>query len=165
MDLNKLKREGRLVSNHLTRGEIGCYDSHLRLWEHLVKEKIPMALICEDDANLLGNSVQTQYFNTLLDEFKSTSADVLFVSWFRPAGGSVATSHTHVQWCFHQLWAYLVTYQGLVKILNDVKVKKMHVPVDVALWESHSRGVVRNLVAYPPLCLTVGENSDTRHIR
>lgn len=165
MDVGKLKREGILISSHLTRGEIGCYDSHLRLWEKLIRDKTSMAIICEDDVNLTGDSTQARYLNTLLEEVKDTPFDIIFLSWFRPAGGSNITTHTHQQWCFHQLWAYLVTYEGLKKVLSDVKVKKMHVPVDVALWESHSRGVVRNLVAYPPLCLTVGEHSDTRGIR
>lgn len=165
MDIGKLKREGNLISNHLTRGEIGCYDSHLRLWEKLVRDKTPMAIICEDDVNLTGDANQACYFNTLLSEVETVPFDIMFLSWFRPAGGNTITTHTHQQWCFHQLWAYLVTYEGLKKILSDVKVKKIHVPVDVALWESHSRGVIRNLVAYPPLCLTVGENSDTRGIR
>ena len=165
LDIGKLKRESVLISNHLTRGEIGCYDSHLRLWEKLVRDKTPMAIICEDDVNLTGDANQSSYLNTLLSEVKPVPFDIMFLSWFRPAGGNTVTAHTHQQWCFHQLWAYLVTQEGLKKILADVKVKKMHVPVDVALWDSHSRGVIRNVVAYPPLCLTVGEHSDTRGIR
>jgi hypothetical protein len=165
MDVGKLKREGILMSSSLTRGEIGCYDSHLRLWETLIREKTPMAIICEDDVNLTGDTNQAKYFNTLLEEIKPSNFDILFLSWFRPDGGVRATSHTRHQWCFHQLWAYLVTYDGLVKVMNDIRVRKMHMPVDVALWDAHSRGVIRNIVAYPPLCLTVGEHSDTQNIR
>ena len=165
MDINKIRREGYLLSNHLTRGEIGCYDSHVRLWESLVRSNTQMAIICEDDVNLTGDSKQCQYLNTLLSEFKTTGSDLMFLSWFRPAGGNPITTYTRKQWCFNQLWGYLVTLSGLKKLLNDKRVRKMHVPVDVAIWESHSRGVVRNLVAYPPLCLTVGERSDTRNIR
>jgi GR25 family glycosyltransferase involved in LPS biosynthesis len=165
MDVGKLKREGILMSSSLTRGEIGCYDSHLRLWEKLIREKTPMAIICEDDVNLTGDTNQAKYFNTLLEEIKSSNFDILFLSWFRPNGGVNATSHTRHQWCFNQLWAYLVTYEGLLKVMNDIRVRKMHMPVDVALWDAHSRGVLKNIVAYPPLCLTVGEHSDTRNIR
>ena len=165
LDLTRLKREGTLVYRDLTRGEIGCYDSHIRLWRKLVSEKVPMAIICEDDVNLTGDATQAQYLNTLLSEIKTTRCDFLFLSWFRPVGGATVTSHTHKQWCFHQLWAYLVTYDGLVKALADTRVKQMHMPVDVALWDAHSRGVIHNLVAYPPICLTVGERSDTRNIK
>lgn len=165
MDIGKLKRDGVLMTNELTRGEIGCYDSHQRLWEFMVKSNIPMAIICEDDVNLTGDSNQSQYFNTLLSELSNTNYDILFLSWFRPSGGSSVTSHTHSQWCFHQLWAYLITLDGSKKLLSDNRVKQMHVPVDVAMWESHTRNNVRNLVAFPPICLTVGEYSDTRNIR
>ena len=165
MDLTQLRHSGRLVSNQLTRGEIGCYDSHFRLWEMIAQSQIPWAIICEDDVNLIGNETQSRYLNTLLDETASTSFDVMFLSWFRPAGGVSNSTHTRVQWCFCQLWAYLVSLQGVQKLLGDSKVRHMHEPVDVAIWESHCRGVVRNIVAYPPLTLTVGEHSDTRHIR
>ena len=165
IDIGKFKREGKLMSSSLTRGEIGCYESHLRLWEKIIREKTPMAIICEDDVNLTGDTKQAKYFNTLLEETKPSKFDILFLSWFRPDGGVGATSHSRHQWCFHQLWAYLVTYEGLVKVMNDIKVRKMHMPVDVALWDAHSRGVIRNIVAYPPLCLTVGEHSDTHNIR
>lgn len=165
LDLSRLRREGVLINRDLTRGEIGCYDSHLRLWRKLVEDRVPMAIICEDDANLKANESESRYLNTLLDEIKTTKCDFLFLSWFRPVGGASVTSHTRSQWCFHQLWAYLVTYDGLVKALADPRVRQMHMPVDVALWDAHSRGVIRNLVAYPPICLTVGERSDTRNIK
>lgn len=36
----------------LVDGEIGCYASHLRLWERLVREAVPVALVLEDDVLL-----------------------------------------------------------------------------------------------------------------
>ena len=165
IDVTQWRREKRLFSNVLKRGEIGCYDSHLRLWKMLVKYEIPMALICEDDVDLTGNSMQSQYLNTLLTEIKQTPFDVLYLSWFRPIGGKYNTEHTRVQWCFCQHWAYIVTLSGVKKLLADPHIERMNLPVDVAVWNAHCRGVVRNIVAYPPLTLTVGERSDTRNIR
>jgi len=165
LDLGRLKREGLLMSSHMTRGEIGCYDSHLRLCNKLARETCPLALLCEDDVALTGDAAQSRYLNTLLEELRSVPFDVLFVSWFRPTGGKSLTPHTRQQWCFNQLWAYVVSREGLRKMCADPKLRKMHVPVDVALWDAHARGVLRNVVAYPPLCLTVGEHSDTRGIR
>ena len=158
------RRENRLVSYDLKRGEIGCYDSHLRLWKMLIQNEIPVALICEDDVNLTGNSQQSQYLNTLLSEAKQTPFDMMYLSWFRHSGGSTNTTHTRVQWCYCQTWAYIVTLEGMKKLIADPNTQKIHLPVDVALWEAHCRGVVRNIVAYPALTLTVGERSDTRHI-
>jgi hypothetical protein len=165
IDESKWRRDKRLVSLKLKRGEIGCYDSHLRLWKMLVENEIPMAIICEDDVNLSGNAQQSQYLNTLLSEAKQAPFDVLYLSWFRPAGGTKNTAHTRIQWCFCQHWAYVVTLGGLKKLLADQCIQKINLPVDVALWEAHCRGVVRNIVAYPPLTLTTGERSDTRNLR
>ncbi len=165
IDVPQWRRTRRLQSNILKLGEIGCYDSHLRLWQMLVKNNVQIALICEDDVDLTGNSIQSQYFNTLLNESSQTPFDVMYLSWFRPDGGRHNTEHTRVQWCFCQHWAYLITLNGLKKLLADEKITNITLPVDVALWEAHCRGVVQNIVAYPPLTLTVGERSDTSDLK
>lgn len=154
----------RLKTRSLKRGEIGCYDSHLRLWQHIVDTQTPRALIGEDDVDLRGTAVQNHYLHTLLSEVETHPWDVLFLSWFRPDGGATVTPHTRSQWSFCQMWAYMVTLEGAKKLLADPLVQALHWPVDVALWEAHQRGHVRNLVAYPPLTLTVGAASDTRGI-
>ena len=37
---------------NLTPGEIGCYISHMRIWQKLVDEKIPYAIVLEDDLHI-----------------------------------------------------------------------------------------------------------------
>lgn len=39
----------------LTPGELGCYLSHVRVLEAMVERQIPVALILEDDAEIIGN--------------------------------------------------------------------------------------------------------------
>jgi GR25 family glycosyltransferase involved in LPS biosynthesis len=36
----------------LRRGEIGCYDSHRRVWQDMVDHEIPLGVIFEDDADI-----------------------------------------------------------------------------------------------------------------
>ena len=36
----------------LSKGEIGCFLSHYRLWEHLVEREFPCAVVLEDDVRL-----------------------------------------------------------------------------------------------------------------
>lgn len=57
-------------------GVVGCYLSHVRVYEHIVREDIPMALILEDDARLnprivehlkQGRAVTTDFDYCLLD--------------------------------------------------------------------------------------------------
>jgi glycosyl transferase, family 25 len=45
---------GRIVSP-LRPAEIGCYASHLGVWQHIVDENLPAAVVCEDDADLPGS--------------------------------------------------------------------------------------------------------------
>jgi len=165
MDVGSLRRSGRLVNNQLKPGEIGCYDSHIRLLEKIVREKIPFTIICEDDVNLTASPAQSSYLNMLMEETKSVPFDILYLSWFRPMGGSTMTAHTKSQTSFCQLWSFLITLEGAKKLLKDPKVFAMHYPVDVAYFNAAKRGVIKSLLACPPLCLTVGENSDTRHLR
>lgn len=43
----------RLYHQPLVDGEIGCYTSHLRVWQRLLDDGHPMALVLEDDVDLL----------------------------------------------------------------------------------------------------------------
>lgn len=165
MNMGSLRRAGRLVNNQLKTGEIGCYDSHIRLLEKIVRDKIPLTIICEDDVNLTASPAQSSYLNMLMEETKSVPFDIMYLSWFRPMGGSTITAHTKSQTSFCQLWSFLITLEGAKKLLKDPKVFAMHYPVDVAYFNAAKRGVIKSLLACPPLCLTVGENSDTRHLR
>lgn len=38
----------------LTRGEVGCFMSHVGIWEMMIRNRIKEALVLEDDANLDG---------------------------------------------------------------------------------------------------------------
>ena len=164
-DIAKLNREGRLNDSNLKRGEIGCYLSHYRLWEKIVSDQIPMTIICEDDVNLTGSVAQAQYLNQLLSEVQHVPFDILFLSWFRYDGGQYNTSHTRNQWTFCQLWSYIITLNGAKKLITDSNVRKMSEPVDVAIFSTSCQKNIKTLVAYPPLCLTIGSYSDTCNIR
>lgn len=59
-DLSAHHDEARRVSEvgyPLRRGEIGCFLSHRKAWEHIAKNKIKSALILEDDALLTGEAI------------------------------------------------------------------------------------------------------------
>ncbi|MEI5640448.1 MULTISPECIES: glycosyltransferase family 25 protein [unclassified Pseudoalteromonas] len=42
----------RYYHRDLTLGEIGCYISHMRIWQKLVDENIPYAIVLEDDLHI-----------------------------------------------------------------------------------------------------------------
>lgn len=55
------------IGRHLTSGEIGFTDSHLRIYEKMIAENIPRALILEDDIKLDPKIIQV-----LEDSFLAT---------------------------------------------------------------------------------------------
>ena len=49
-----MKAEGTLLwddwkKRDLTRGEVGCYLSHVKAWNLMIEQGLDKALICEDD--------------------------------------------------------------------------------------------------------------------
>lgn len=147
----------------LRPGEIGCFDSHRRLWTHIAQQDQELAIICEDDVNLVASPEQCNYLDMLLREVETRQYDALFLSWFRPRPDASLppppSAHTRMQWTFCQLWCYLVTKRGAQRMVDCIQT--MRQPVDVALDTARCLNQLSNLVAYPPLCLTVGARSDT----
>jgi glycosyl transferase family 25 len=45
----------RLYANHLTLGEVGCYDSHYRIWQDLARSNDDIWCVLEDDIELTPN--------------------------------------------------------------------------------------------------------------
>jgi len=162
--LNKQKWSRR-AARRLKRGQIGCYDSHVRVWKHMVANNIEYALICEDDANITGREAATM--KSSLEELKNTRWDVAFMSWFRPYRGQPAAhSKTFkVQWTFCQLFAYIMTKRAAQKILKRREASYYAEPVDVMLHTLHQRRVLHNVVKFPPVSLPVSARSDTNGIK
>jgi GR25 family glycosyltransferase involved in LPS biosynthesis len=50
LDLKKLQEQCMVTDKPMKRGVIGCFFSHRRIWQLLVKYKIKQGLIMEDDA-------------------------------------------------------------------------------------------------------------------
>ena len=55
-ELNQLESTGfRTKHYQLTKGAIGCYLSHVKIWENILKNNYEYALIFEDDAKVPPN--------------------------------------------------------------------------------------------------------------
>ena len=50
LDLIKLKHRLKVKNAEKKRGEVGCFLSHYNLWQRMADQKIPHAVILEDDA-------------------------------------------------------------------------------------------------------------------
>ena len=53
------KKNKNSYHRNLTLGEIGCYISHMRVWEHIVTHSIPMCVILEDDIIIKSHLTNT----------------------------------------------------------------------------------------------------------
>ena len=74
--------EPRTKWNTLTRGELGCFLSHRAIWAQVVQQKLPYAMIMEDDCLLRVNHAVSDYVNQVMDELRLGDPDwrVLFLS-------------------------------------------------------------------------------------
>lgn len=125
----------------LTRGEIGCYLSHKKVWQKIIDEKIEYAIILEDDFEVVGDIHKTiSTINAL-----STSWDYIKLATYKSKTRNIAYRRTMNDMnlviynkAMAGTCAQAVSYQGAKNLLaNSVKFGR---PVDIDLqywWEKN----------------------------
>jgi GR25 family glycosyltransferase involved in LPS biosynthesis len=116
----------------LTRGELGCFKSHVRTWKRMVEERIPEALVFEDDANLHGQSIIAD-----VEACRSqlpTGWHVVFL------GLNYFQKENDVNACFikqkegsYGAHCYIISLQGAARILRSAEREGFTMPVDIFL--------------------------------
>ena len=103
----------------LTPGEVGCYASHIAIWEHMARSGMPVALVCEDDID-----VPPHLASTLADILAAAPTDwevIKLSSRTHRAVHSLAQidGHTLVRYWRVPMWtgAYLIASAGARKLL------------------------------------------------
>jgi len=165
IDVASWKKSGKVHPHaKLRAGEVGCYDSHVRIWEKIVQQNIPMTLILEDDANLRYIPQHAQRLRQAFDELKrmNTAWDIMYVggkgSKSRNLSGSIAVPRN----C-NGLFAYCLTLQGAKLLLQ--KSRPYNVAVDVLVGQLEDAHYLKAVAMDPPLFYVVPVHSDTVHIR
>ncbi len=81
LDLSTIKN--RIKNKHLKRNEIGCFLSHYNLWQRMVHDKTPFALILEDDAEwdddffqIVTDLVQSRYYWNVINLASTTEGKI-----------------------------------------------------------------------------------------
>lgn len=72
----------------LTPGEIGCFESHRRLWQKMVAENIPAAIVVEDDVILASDLGQLDFSDIPADMIK-LDAGIGSPSWYGTAARNI----------------------------------------------------------------------------
>jgi hypothetical protein len=152
------------VRGNFKRGEIGCYDSHVRLWQKVATMNGPV-LILEDDAALFYNQQTSQRFRHLFDEItkKNPKWDLIYLGHYGDmlAGAPVAPG-LHAAKVWQGLFAYIIKPEAARKLVQGAW--PMRSPSDVYVGSFISRGVLHALRAEPRFCFVVTRNSDTAGI-
>jgi glycosyl transferase family 25 len=114
----------------LTRGELGCSDSHRRVWAQIVQRDLPGALVLEDDADPPPDLPQW-----IARAWRLRSRwDLLYLGYnwqpgTRPIGGEQDFVVPDIAQAWHVMHAYLVTQGGAQCLLDGAL--PIRVPVDV----------------------------------
>lgn len=150
--------------SNLSRGQIGCYDSHVRIWKHIIRNNILSALILEDDANIRYTQGMEEQLKEFFGQLKTNNVqyDMIFIgrgnhNKFKTILPGVVRPKT----C-QGLFAYVLTLSGAQKLLEKSYPYKL--PVDVLAERLCDSGEITAVAMEPRLCHVVPVISDTAGI-
>jgi GR25 family glycosyltransferase involved in LPS biosynthesis len=115
----------KIRKNHyeLTNGSIGCYASHMKIYNEIVQNNIPYALILEDDCIITSDS---DFFWNKVSKFNiPENADVFFLNTL--IFDEIPKDEICKIYFFILLHAYIVTYDGAKKLLDNLLPMEMQI--------------------------------------
>ena len=153
-EISQAERTGfRLRHYQLSRGAVGCYMSHVKLWESILKTDKEVALVFEDDAQIyptlnayLTTTAFPEDFDMILLGF------VCFKCRKDESSGFVRVKR------FFGLHGYLISTRGIRKILGSHRVSPIRKQIDSMLSDMTSAG---ELVVYATPRKYVEQNNET----
>jgi len=108
-----LCREDKILLN---RGLLGCYDSHFRIWKHMLENKIPKAVIFEDDVDIKFDIDTLTTITESLDELEDLDPkwDLLFISRNYEKSPNIAKigKHLSIPGESYGAFAYALTFNA-----------------------------------------------------
>lgn len=146
LDLNTVDVLTDFSKKYIPRGIIGCYLSHRKSWEYIVKNNLKGAIILEDDFTIPdGIDVVNEMYK--LQPFIPSNTDVLLLGCLscdintdfisivtassRPDKGHI-NDYVYKPSQFAGLFAYYVTNKGARKLLDSFKHDIWHVDIMIS---------------------------------
>jgi glycosyl transferase family 25 len=116
-------KNGRYIDSNIeTLGAIGCYLSHVKLWEILANSDDDMLLILEDDA--ITNNFSVFQINQFLNEIieNDPNWDIIFLGYSKPfpspnVDTAISNSVYKINEITFQTHAYMLSKKGALKLL------------------------------------------------
>jgi GR25 family glycosyltransferase involved in LPS biosynthesis len=106
----------RLNHYELTNGSIGCYLSHSKIYDEIVKNNLEYAIILEDDCVI--NSDPVYFWNKISKLEIPCDADMLLLNAILLEDNLIGDiPKVHFFLCLH---AYIITYAGAKKLLDNI---------------------------------------------
>jgi glycosyl transferase family 25 len=152
----------KMYRRPLSRGEIGCYLSHRRCWQHIIDKKLPVALILEDDAAL---DCELPNVLSLIEQISIKWDLIKLCEPPKPKKIlSSAPLNDHFDLCQYKkipsrATGYLVSNEGATKLLQARNVFARPVDDDIQFYWEYS-GVVFGVEPSPVCNSHFGDDSN-----
>jgi len=150
------------VPRFMRLGQLGCYDSHVRAWQHMTERNYEMMVIAEDDADIRYSSKTIRKLKTCLREVRDFGVefDLLYLGHGSNKVKRRLTPHLYEPWKCQTAYFYVLTLRGAKKLL--AKCFPYKYPVDVYM---HKVPGLKVVAFHPRVCGVSGERSDTENIK
>lgn len=152
LDVDDLKKRGIIQEGPdyrpLRRGEIGCYLSHLKCWNLILKTEKPYGLVLEDDVVFTDNF--REKFNDIFHHIKDMSWDIIGLgrrckqNWFDKdcyAGTFIYKDAFYPSVVGYGAFAYIIKPETIKKLLKTTF--PIYKPIDVVILEEQEKGNIK----------------------
>jgi GR25 family glycosyltransferase involved in LPS biosynthesis len=147
-DIEMIETRGyRIRHNQLTRGAVGCYLSHLNIYKIVRNNKIPYALIFEDDVKFKSYDLYRK-MRILMAKIPD-DWDMLLLG----CACHVCTHNGEYRDVDHffLLHAYVIKLSGAEKILNAIEFLPIRQQIDSELSALASKNIIKVYCSTTPL--------------
>ena len=132
------KRNDRIyLNNHM----VGCWQSHLTIWQEMIDNSMAQLLIFEDDCIFKENF--TEKFYKTMELIKDREFDILYLGY---SGTNVILDkdlHLISHGCPRTTHCYILTLSGAKKLVN--KLSRINFPIDELMGTMFNR---KELIGY-----------------
>ena len=129
---NKLLKEDKIYKLDETRGiyvnnfMVGCWQSHLHIWQEMIDKNIPIQLIMEDDCNF--HEKFNEKFYKVLDMIKDKDFDILYIGYCGDSPIFDKELCLLTNGCPRAAHSYILTLSGAKKLVE--KMSRLNWPID-----------------------------------